>query len=152
MTQAGPGCSKKDQVNPRLVRSLITDMKAWEANSVLFFLPTIWWLDALKRREEITRENTFEQKKKKPGLKFNPGLALIGLRTTGPWTESRVNDAIDLKLESSDSQENSKDDAQSDCSEMVAYVSLPHCAVLSRNFYPAWFWDNVPDAAVKKAW
>ena len=52
-------------------------MKAWEANSVLFFLPTIWWLDALKRREEITLENTFEQKKKKPGLKFNPGLALI---------------------------------------------------------------------------
>ena len=32
---------------------------------------------ALKRREEITRENTFEQKKKKPGLKFNPGFALI---------------------------------------------------------------------------
>ena len=39
---------------------------------------------ALKRREEITQENTFEQKKKKPGLKFNPGLALIGLRTSGP--------------------------------------------------------------------
>ena len=31
-----------------------------------------------------TPENTFEQKKKKPGLKFKPGLALIGLRTTGP--------------------------------------------------------------------
>ena len=59
-------------------------MKAWEANSVLFFLPTIWWLDALKRREEIIRENTFEQKKKKPGLKFNPGLVVIGLQTTGP--------------------------------------------------------------------
>jgi len=28
------------------------------------------------------RENAFEQKNKKPGLKFNPGLALIGLRTT----------------------------------------------------------------------
>ena len=28
--------------------------------------------------------NSFEQNKKKPGLKFNPGLALIGLRTTGP--------------------------------------------------------------------
>ena len=26
-----------------------------------------------------------EQKKKEPGLKFNPGLALIGLRTTGSW-------------------------------------------------------------------
>ena len=32
----------------------------------------------------IYRENAFEQKKKKPGLKFNPALALIGLRTTGP--------------------------------------------------------------------
>ena len=42
-----------------------------------------------KRREEITLENTFEQKKKQPGLKFNPGLALIGLRKTGPWTIER---------------------------------------------------------------
>ena len=32
----------------------------------------------------IILENGFEQKKKKPGLKFNPGLELIGLRTTGP--------------------------------------------------------------------
>ena len=27
-------------------------------------------------------ENAFKQKKKKPRLKFNPGFALIGLRTT----------------------------------------------------------------------
>ena len=33
---------------------------------------TIWWLDALKRIEKIIRENAFEQKKKKPRLKFNP--------------------------------------------------------------------------------
>ena len=26
-------------------------------------------------------------KRKKHGLKFNPGLALISLRTTGPWTK-----------------------------------------------------------------
>ena len=32
----------------------------------------------------MIRENAFKQKKKKPGLKFNPGLALIGLWTTGP--------------------------------------------------------------------
>ena len=37
----------------------------------------------LKKLAKIIRENTFQQKKKKPGLKFNPGLALIGLRTTG---------------------------------------------------------------------
>ena len=30
-------------------------------------------------------ENALEQKKKEPRLKFNPGLALIGLRTTGSW-------------------------------------------------------------------
>ena len=38
-----------------------------------------------KKNRENYRENAFEQKKKKPRLKFNPGLALIGLRTTGPW-------------------------------------------------------------------
>ena len=32
-----------------------------------------------KNNREIIRENAFEQKKKKPGL------ALLGLRTTGPW-------------------------------------------------------------------
>ena len=37
-----------------------------------------------KKKRGNTLENTFEQKKKKPGLKFNPGLALIGLRTIGP--------------------------------------------------------------------
>ena len=47
-------------------------------------------MDALKRIEKIIRENAFEQKKKKPRLKFNPGLALIGLRTTGPRLVSSV--------------------------------------------------------------
>ena len=36
------------------------------------------------RENKIIRENAFDDKKKRPGLKFNPGLALIGLRTTGP--------------------------------------------------------------------
>ena len=36
----------------------------------------------------------------------------------------------DSKLQFSDSQEDSKDDAQSDFSEMVGFVSLPHSAVL----------------------
>ena len=71
--------------------NLILDMKAWEADSVLFFLPTIWWLDALKRREKIIQENAFGhvQKKKEPELKFNPGLGLIGLWTTGPITMTK---------------------------------------------------------------
>ena len=41
-------------------------------------------IDALERREKIIQENAFKQKKKKPRLKFNPGLALICLQTTGP--------------------------------------------------------------------
>ena len=37
-------------------------------------------------QEKIVQENAFDEKKKKegPGLKFNPGLALIGPQTTGP--------------------------------------------------------------------
>ena len=33
----------------------------------------------------MIRESAFEEKKKKSGLKFNPGLVLISLRTKGPW-------------------------------------------------------------------
>ena len=36
--------------------------------------------------EKLIRENAFEQKKKKLGLKLNSGLVLIGLRTTGSRT------------------------------------------------------------------
>ena len=48
------------------------------------FLSTIWWLSTLKRIEKLAKENTFDEKEKRRGEKFNPGLALIGLRTTGP--------------------------------------------------------------------
>ena len=34
--------------------------------------------------EEIIRESAIDKEEKTPGLKFNPGLVLIGLRTTGP--------------------------------------------------------------------
>ena len=37
-----------------------------------------------KKIQKIIRENAFELKKKKSGLKFNPMLALISLQTTGP--------------------------------------------------------------------
>ena len=40
--------------------------------------------------EKIILENAFEQKEKKPRLRFNPGLALIGLQTTGPMLVSSV--------------------------------------------------------------
>ena len=35
---------------------------------------------------KIVRENAFDRKKKKFGLKLNSGLVVIGLRTTGPRT------------------------------------------------------------------
>ena len=34
-----------------------------------------------KKNKEIVRENALEEKRKRPLLKFNPGLALIRLRT-----------------------------------------------------------------------
>ena len=43
-----------------------------------------------KKNREIVRENAFNEKKKRPGLKFNPGLALIGLRKTGPWVLPKI--------------------------------------------------------------
>lgn len=43
----------------------------------------------LKRIEKIVRQNASDEKRKRLGLKFNPGIAtgiaLIGLRTNGPW-------------------------------------------------------------------
>ena len=41
------------------------------------------WI-SLKRIEKIIRKSAFDKKIKKPRLKFNPGLALTGVRTTGP--------------------------------------------------------------------
>ena len=32
----------------------------------------------------------FEKKKKKPGIKFNPRLVLIGVQTTGPSTICKI--------------------------------------------------------------
>ena len=43
-----------------------------------------------KRIEKIIRESDFDEKKKKPGLKFNLRLALTGLRTTGAWIFTSV--------------------------------------------------------------
>ena len=39
----------------------------------IIFLPTSWWLGALKITEKTIQENAFEQKKKKPGLNLTLG-------------------------------------------------------------------------------
>ena len=41
-------------------------------------------LGCSKKNRAIIRGNAFTQKEKESGLKFNHGLALTGLRTTGP--------------------------------------------------------------------
>ena len=40
-----------------------------------------------KKITKTKRESAFGKKKKKPGLKFNPGLAVTDIRTTGPWLQ-----------------------------------------------------------------
>ena len=53
-----------------------------------------------KKNENIIRENAFKQKTKNLGLKFNPGLALIGLLKTGPrLTNHSVGDMPSFQLE-----------------------------------------------------
>ena len=47
---------------------------------------------------KIIRENVFEQNSKKPRLKSNPGLALIGFRTTGPFFTVNIQDCPSKKI------------------------------------------------------
>ena len=49
--------------------------------SIQFSLPTIWWLDTLKRKKKIFRESAFDKKIKNPGF---PGLVITCVQTTGP--------------------------------------------------------------------
>ena len=49
-----------------------------------------------KKIEKIIQENSFEQKKRKPRLKFNPGLALISLQTTD--YNFGIDDGAELKF------------------------------------------------------
>ena len=54
--------------------------------------------ESLKSKFKIIRESAFEKKKKKPRLKFHPGLALTDIRTTGPWCFARTNSNIKYLL------------------------------------------------------
>ena len=65
--------------------NLISGLKTLRENSVQIFLLAIWSLDVLKRIVKIFPKRLLNKEIKKPGLKFNPGLGLIGLWTTGPW-------------------------------------------------------------------
>ena len=66
---------------------MIAGLKALRENSVQIFLLAILSLDVLKRIVKIFPKILLNKEIKKPELKFNPGLKLIGLRTTGPiWS------------------------------------------------------------------
>ena len=43
-----------------------------------------------KKNKKIIRKSVFDKRKKKPGLKFNPGLVLTGIWTTGPGFQDPV--------------------------------------------------------------
>ena len=43
-----------------------------------------------KRIEKIIRESAFDNMKKKPGLIFNPKLALSGVRTIVRWLKAQI--------------------------------------------------------------
>ena len=64
--------------------NLISGLKTLRENSGQIFLLAIWSLDVLKRIVNIFPKRLLNKEIKKAGLKFNPGLGLIGLWTTGP--------------------------------------------------------------------
>ena len=64
--------------------NLISGLKTLRENSVQIFLLAIWSLDVLKRIVKIFPKRLLNKEIKKAGLKFNPGLELVGLWTTGP--------------------------------------------------------------------
>ena len=53
-----------------------------------------------KNNREIIRDSAFDKKKKKRWLKFNPGLALTGIRTTGPRAKGKAPITIIIYLNS----------------------------------------------------
>ena len=66
------------------MRNLNSDMKKQITAALFFFVYNLMIGCSKKNRENYQPENAFEQKKKKPRIKFNPGLAIIGLWITGP--------------------------------------------------------------------
>ena len=66
--------------------NLVSDLIALKENLVKFFLSRIWLFNALKRTREIIPKRLLNKGIKKPRLKFNLGLVLIGLGTSEPWS------------------------------------------------------------------
>ena len=64
--------------------NLISDLITLKENSVKFFSSRIGLFNALERTQELSQKGFWIKEWRKPRLKFNIGLALISLQTTGP--------------------------------------------------------------------
>ena len=73
------------EITSRLVRNLNSINESLRVKFSLILLVYIYDYVLLKEQGILSEKMLLSKRKKKPGLKFNPGLALIGLRTTGPW-------------------------------------------------------------------
>ena len=66
--------------------NLISDLITLKENLVKFFLSRIWLRNSLKKNSGNYPKKALNKGIKKPRLKFNLGLVLIGLGTSGPWS------------------------------------------------------------------
>ena len=70
------------------MRNLNSDIKAYEVISVLFFLSTSWWLDALQNDRENYPRKCFWTKEIETRVKFNPGLSAN--RPSNNWAQKSI--------------------------------------------------------------
>ena len=79
-----PGCSNLSEDNPRLAWNLISGLKALKENSIQIFFACNLVIGWSKRIGNILPKWLLNKEIWNPRIKSNHGLALIGLRTTGP--------------------------------------------------------------------
>lgn len=68
---------RRFNINHDYAQKLKSNVNSYEAN---FVNCKFWCLDSLKWLVKIDREKAIEHKKQETRLKFNPGLAMNGLR------------------------------------------------------------------------
>ena len=74
----------------RVVQSRVKITQGWWKNFISGLKACNLIVRCSRRNWENFLQKAFEQRKKKPGLKLEPGLALIGLRTTGPQGDEEI--------------------------------------------------------------
>ena len=74
----------------RVVQSRVKITQGWWKNLISGLKACNLIVRCSRRNWENFLQKAFEQRKKKPGLKLEPGLALIGLRTNGPKGDEEI--------------------------------------------------------------